>query len=194
MSKWIMVFDSVKGILKRTIYSMPSSDGATGSVLTTDGLGGLSWTSPDLSIISTFFDISGSPQTTFTADQSLVGKIVNVYLNGVMQRVGNAGQFDYYISGASVIFNSTVPIDASVRLDLVSIGSSNIYYYNAEVTASSQSVFDTAITLEGRLILIYVNGVIQRIGVDYDFTISGTVLTFTSPLPQYAWVHVMVQS
>lgn len=55
-------------------------------------------------------------QTIFSADRILTGRMVQVYRNGVLQRINDAN--DYTISTSSVVFNEGLPADSWVHITL----------------------------------------------------------------------------
>jgi hypothetical protein len=190
--KKIMVFDSVKQILKQSFLNTPESDGPAGSVLGTDGNGNLSWIAPASSITSTFYDVS-TPQTTFQYSDSLETKNFSVYVNGILQRRDSlADQFDYYVSGTYLIFRYTVPAYASVRLDIHNIGSSSEYGFDFTST-EGQTTFSADRLLAGKMVQVYRNGLYQRINDGNDYTISESSVVFNYGLPVNSWVHILVR-
>lgn len=191
MSKWLMVFDSATERLKRTLFNMPVADGSAGASLTTDGNGNLSWSLQDLSISSQFLEVTASTQSDFIFAQDTTDKFINVYVNGVLQREG--ASYDYTRSTTHIVFTSALKQYAVVRLDILSIGTTSIYEYNFDSTAS-QTTFTADRTLAGRLVQVYRNGILQRAGDAYDYVISGTSVVFNEGLPASSWVRIMLQS
>lgn len=70
-------------------------------------------------------------------------------------------------------------------------GSGNLSFVNAsagatsidDFTSTGQTQFTASVTLTGKKVLVMHNGVGKRIGADYDYTISGSVVTFTYTIP-----------
>jgi len=90
------------------------ADGSADEVLTSDGAGGLSWTTKTSSDAVADTDIKFENEsancngvtTVFTIDSSPIANSVQVYLNGLLQEEGSGK--DYTISGTSITF-ATAP-------------------------------------------------------------------------------------
>jgi hypothetical protein len=188
-----MVFDSIKQALKRSIFSIPAEDGPAGSVLGTDGSGNLNWVSPASSTTSYYHEVLSASQTTFTHTEDFAAIKYSIYLNGVLQRKDSSpNQYDYYVSGTQLIFRSPVYQYGVVRIDVHSIGSSNIYEYDFTST-EGQTVFSADRLLTGRMVQVYRNGSMQRINDINDYTINTSSVVFNEGLPAESWVHITLQ-
>jgi hypothetical protein len=170
-------------------YTLPAApvNGAFLRVDTTGGSPVLSWEFSSNTRNEFNFDVtSPSGQITFETEISLNGKFVKVLTNGVLQREG--ALHDYLISGTQVVFNSAVPKNGWVRI-VVETGALPTNYDTVGPISGS---WDLGITLSGRFVEVFVNGVMQREGVSYDWYTSGTEIIFVNSIPANAWVRAVV--
>lgn len=123
---------------------------------------------------------------TFSLNQSPHTGSEHIYINGLL--IQDGASVDYTIADNIIIFDENVPIDTKIVCT---------YYYFLEETLQGyidretptgninggNNIYNLSrIPLEGTE-HVYLNGLLQEKGVDADYTLTGTTLTFAySPL------------
>lgn len=165
-------------------YSLPSSDGTLGQVMATDGNGNVIFKtieneSADFAqyILSHDFTSDGST-TTYTVEATTLNEILYVELNGLIQKKGT----DYTVSGKVITFTEAPQSGMSGTImfwgnDITSAVSTTDIIGNG-----STSNYTTTDTLN-KVILVEVNGLIQKKGVNYTVNVVNSRVEFTDPLP-----------
>jgi len=165
-------------------YLLPSSDGTLGQVMATDGNGNVIFKtieneSADFAqyILSTDFTSDGST-TSYTVEATTLNEVLYVELNGLIQKKGT----DYTVSGKVITFTEAPQSGMSGTImfwgnDITSAVSSTDIVGNG-----STSNYTTTDTLN-RVILVEVNGLIQKKGVNYTVNVVNSRIEFTDPLP-----------
>ena len=165
-------------------YSLPSSDGTLGQVMATDGNGNVIFKtieneSADFAqyILSSDF-ISDGSTTSYTVEATTLNKVLYVELNGLIQKKGT----DYTVSGKVITFTEAPQSGMSGTImfwgnDITSAVSTTDIVGNG-----STSNYTTTDTLN-RVILVEVNGLIQKKGVNYTVNVVNSRIEFTDPLP-----------
>ena len=165
-------------------YSLPSSDGTLGQVMATDGNGNVIFKtieneSADFAqyILSTDFTSDGST-TSYTVEATTLNKVLYVELNGLIQKKGT----DYTVSGKVITFAEAPQSGMSGTImfwgnDITSAVSTTDIIGNG-----STSNYTTTDTLN-KAILVEVNGLIQKKGVNYTVNVVNSRIEFTDPLP-----------
>lgn len=173
MTQYIMVYDDVTQRMKRTDSTIASVSGAEAN----------------------YYYETSSGQTEFNIGESLSSKDVDVFVNGIFQRVG--GSYDYTVDSVDdkVIFNSTVPANAVVTIRVAQIGVA-IEDNNFDVGVGGQTQFVCSlgtITNSNRL-EVYTNGYLQREGASYDYqrNVGSNAVDFNETVPENAWVIVRI--
>ena len=169
------------GISTISGFQFPSTDGTEDQALVTDGAGSLSFKTLSggggatgaATTISQGSTIATQGQTAFTSPHVFDNGVqatafpVQVFLNGVKQRVGASN--DYQLSAPSTVnFNSGVGIFDNVQI-VVYFG----HTFEEELFTSTQN--QTTFTLSSSLASaknyrVFLNGVRLRRGVDYNAT------------------------
>lgn len=165
-------------------YLLPSSDGTLGQVMATDGNGNVIFKtieneSADFAqyILSTDFTSDGST-TSYTVEATTLNKVLYVELNGLIQKKGT----DYTVSGKVITFAEAPQSGMSGTImfwgnDITSAVSTTDIVGNG-----STSNYTTTDTLN-KVILVEVNGLIQKKGVNYTVNVVNSRIEFTDPLP-----------
>lgn len=165
-------------------YSLPSSDGTLGQVMATDGNGNVIFKtieneSADFAqyILSTDFTSDGST-TSYTVEATTLNEVLYVELNGLIQKKGT----DYTVSGKVITFTEAPQSGMSGTImfwgnDITSAVSTTDIIGNG-----STSNYTTTDTLN-KVILVEVNGLIQKKGVNYTVNVVNSRIEFTDPLP-----------
>ena len=169
------------GISTISGFQFPSTDGTEDQALVTDGAGSLSFKTLSggggatgaATSISSSSTVATQGQTAFTAPNVFDNGVqatafpVQVFLNGVKQRVGASN--DYQLSAPSTVnFNSGVGVFDNVQI-VVYFG----HTFEEELFTSTQN--QTTFTLSSSLASaknyrVFLNGVRLRRGVDYNAT------------------------
>jgi hypothetical protein len=185
-------------------FTLPPNNGDANQFLLTNGSGVSTWNSVTTSLIPDFstavnqliqdyfsamtdysFDIDSSGSTTVDVGIDLTSRVVFVYENGVMKRYGATK--DYTYSGALITFTYTVR-SSWIKVTVSDVGVTEIGY---DVDNVGQTVFNTGVSLAGKRVTVLENGVQKRPGGSYDFTTSGTSVTFNYTV-RNAWVDIIV--
>ena len=165
-------------------YLLPSSDGTLGQVMATDGNGNVIFKtieneSADFAqyILSTDFTSDGST-TSYTVEATTLNEVLYVELNGLIQKKGT----DYNVSGKVITFTEAPQSGMSGTImfwgnDITSAVSTTDIIGNG-----STSNYTTTDTLN-KAILVEVNGLIQKKGVNYTVNVVNSRIEFTDPLP-----------
>lgn len=107
---------------------------------------------------------------------------VLVFKNGVLQRKG--ALYDYTLGTNEVIFTSAPALDDDITFfkirDDASIQSTRV----DQVPVGTQSVFSYIVPTGSYELYVYKNGILQREGGSYDFTLNvgNNTITFTTPI------------
>lgn len=108
---------------------------------------------------------------------------VDIFYNGLLQKEGI--DEDYTISGRVITFN-TPPIEGSKLLTSYRTYS-EINFIDNETPSGLIDGINTVFTLSTTPVAgsehLYLNGLLQDSGMDYDYTITGTVIVFNIPPP-----------
>ena len=185
---------TVGGLSIGSAYTLPTSDGSYGQVITTDGSGNLSFTTisggaggnsaSELSITSNTFTGTGST-TNYTLSQVAASDThVIVSLNGVVQ-----DPTEYSVAGTTLSFTTAPALNDNVELRTFSRDTANItlrdyakFVYTITTTTSSiTGADDNSVTLayEVGFVDVYQNGIRLVNGDDYTAT-NGTSITLTT--------------
>lgn len=194
---------TVGGLSIDSLYTLPTSDGTNGQVITTDGSGNLSFTSvaaggnsaSDLTITSDTFTGDNST-VNYTLSQVATGDdYVVVSLNGVVQDPS-----EYSVSGTTLTFSTAPALNDNVELRTFSRDSANIslrdyakFVYTITTTESSLSGVDdngVSLSYEVGYVDVYQNGIRLVGGDDYTAT-NGTSITFTDAVLSGDTVEVL---
>lgn len=108
---------------------------------------------------------------------------VDIFYNGLLQKEGI--DEDYTISGRVITFNNP-PIEGSKLLASYRTYS-EINFIDNETPSGVINGINTVFTLSTMPVAgsehLYLNGLLQDSGMDYDYTITGTVIVFNIPPP-----------
>lgn len=108
---------------------------------------------------------------------------VDIFYNGLLQKEGE--DEDYTISGRVITFNQP-PVSGSKLLASYRTYST-INFIDNETPSGSINGINTVFTLSTMPVAgsehLYLNGMLQDSGMDYDYTITGTVIVFNIPPP-----------
>lgn len=108
---------------------------------------------------------------------------VDIFYNGLLQKEGE--DEDYTISGRVVTFNEP-PVSGSKLLASYRTYS-EINFIDNETPSGVINGINTVFTLSTMPVAgsehLYLNGMLQDSGMDYDYTITGTVIVFNIPPP-----------
>lgn len=108
---------------------------------------------------------------------------VDIFYNGLLQKEGE--DEDYTISGRVVTFNQP-PLEGSKLLASYRTYS-EINFIDNETPSGVINGINTVFTLSTMPVAgsehLYLNGMLQDSGMDYDYTITGTVIVFNIPPP-----------
>ena len=167
--------------------------------VTVGGTTPMTFVSGVLEVLVTNSNASAVPnyeEQVATAGQTVVNTTVNtvamsgntayliVFVNGVMQMEG--ASFSYTVTGPNQItFNVPLALNDDIAIYSYA-GSSSIAAYEALVATAGQTVVNTTVDTIAKsgntsYLLVFVNGVLQIEGTDYNVTGSNQ-LTFTSSL------------
>jgi len=175
-----------------TSFTLPTSDGSNGQVITTDGSGNLSFTtvsggggSTATEFIATSDSYTGNNSTVIYALSQTAFDDAHVIaaLNGVVQDPST-----YSVNGAQITFNTAPALNDNVELRTFNRNNANVslrdharFVYTITTTESSLSgLDDNGITLAYEIgyVDVYQNGIRLVNGDDYTAT-NGTSISFT---------------
>lgn len=175
-----------------TAFTLPTSDGSNGQVLSTDGSGNLTFTTVSSSggstateFIATSDSYTGNNSTTVYALSQTAFDDAHVVaaLNGVVQDPST-----YSVNGAQITFNTAPALNDNVELRTFNRNNANVslrdharFIYTITSTQSSLSgTDDNGITLayEVGYVDVFQNGIRLVNGDDYTAT-NGTSIIFT---------------
>jgi hypothetical protein len=176
-------FKSPDALSANLIFEMPESDGLAGQIITTDGNKKLTFTNKATVFGTGTEDFTSTGQTEFLCSISLLDKIVVATHNGIMKKIGD----DYSIVDNSIVFTYTIPSGHWVSA-IVLPNSMNQF----DFTSTGQTQFTAAVSLTGKNIIVTHLGITKRLGIDYDYTVSGSVVTFTYTIPDTHWVSIII--
>jgi hypothetical protein len=133
--------------------------------------------------------VATSGQTVFSYSFDSTDTLV-VYKNGLLLRSGSI--YDYTSNST----NSTVTLVSAAalsdRLSIYRVRSGSNFSRTDTYTISAQSAFATPAYSSTASIQVFKNGVLLRSGASYDYTISGTTVTFNSPIPTSNLVSILI--
>ncbi len=146
----------------------------------TNGAGSITIAASSASSQSLTYDqfTATASQTTFNTSQSYTSGKIQVFLDGVLQRNG----VDVTVtSGTQVVFATA--LDANDLVDIIypPAASSGTMRYDQFTATAGQTSFTTSATYTNSKIQVFVNGSLQRNGVDVTVT-SGTAVVFATGL------------
>jgi hypothetical protein len=159
----------------------PTADGAADQVLSTDGAGTLTFQTVASSSgagtsISQSSSTATAGQTAFTApnvfDDGAQSKpfVVEVFNNGVRQRVGAAASNDFQLSAPQTVnFNAGSAASAGDRVT-IQVGYGYTITEQYFTATQDQTSFQTSTSTPGAIkekIHVYLNGILLRRGTDY---------------------------
>lgn len=145
-------------------------------VLKTDGLGNVSWTQLSQAVAVDNF-IGDGIRTTFllsTTPSSVNQLLVNI--DGVFQL-----RSAFTLSGSNIVFSDAPSSQSQIEVTIsqgINTGSGSFVTRNY-IGTGSQTNFTVSASVTASSALVAKNGILQTPAVDY--TVSGTILTFTSP-------------
>lgn len=195
---------TVGGLSIGSAYTLPTSDGTNGQVITTDGSGNLSFTTisgaggnsaSDLTITSNTFTGDNST-TNYTLSQVAASDThVIVSLNGVVQDPS-----EYSVSGTTLSFSTAPALNDNVELRTFSRDTANVtlrdyqkYIYTITSTTSTISGVDdngNTLAYDVGYVDVYQNGIRLVAGDDYTAT-TGTSVTFTAAVLNTDTVEIL---
>ena len=146
----------------------------------TNGAGSITIAASSASSQSLTYDqfTATASQTTFNTSQSYTSGKIQVFLDGVLQRNG----VDVTVtSGTQVVFATA--LDANDLVDIIypPAASSGTMRYDQFTATAGQTSFTTSASYTNSKIQVFVDGVLQRNGVDVTVT-SGTAVVFATGL------------
>jgi hypothetical protein len=129
--------------------------------------------------------IDGVNKTFLLAYTPLNPLAIQVFVNGVKQSYGVEG--DFLVSGSYVIFNDTFTYAerSDIEITYQTAGTSTLSIAWNEVPTGLVDGINKVFTLANtptnvRNVMVYINGVKMRFGVDNDYTIAGNEITFNA--------------
>jgi hypothetical protein len=170
-------------LVSTTVFELPAIDGTPGQILTTNGSKKLSFTDKATAFGSGRDDYTSTGQTDFVYLDGLANKIEVVLHEGIQRRLG----YDYTVLNNTVSFNYLIPAGHWVTI----FGLPNAMD-RMDITSSGQTQFTASADLTGKNVLVTHNGIAKRIGGGYDYTISGSVVTFNFTIPAGDWVSIVL--
>lgn len=165
-------------------YNLPSSDGTLGQVMATDGNGNIIFKtleneSSDFAQYIISYDLTTNGITdTYTVNATTLNKVIYVELNGLIQKEG----VDYTVSGKTITFSEVLPEGMTGTIvfwgnDITSVISSKDF--NGDDITTTYTT-DTKLN---KIVLVEVNGLIQKEGSNFIINTTNNTVTFTEPIP-----------
>lgn len=165
-------------------YKLPQNDGELGQVFATDGNGNIIFKtleneSSDFAQYIINHDFTGDGITdTYTVNATTLNKVIYVEVNGLIQKEG----INFTVNDKTISFNEPVK-EGSVGTilfwgnDITSVISSK------DFSGDGTSFTFTTDTNLNKPVLVEVNGLIQKQGIDYTVNSSTNSIIFTEPIP-----------
>lgn len=165
-------------------YNLPSSDGTLGQVFATDGNGNIIFktleneSSDFAQYIIDYNFTSDGVTTSYTVNATSLNKIIYVELNGLIQKQG----VDFTVEDKTITF-SEPPLNGTTG---------TIKFWGNDITSvisSTDFVSDgvsKTFAVDGdlnKVVLVEVNGLIQKQGVNYTVNTTNNTITFSESLP-----------
>jgi hypothetical protein len=165
-------------------YNLPSTDGTIGQVLATDGNGNVIFKtleneSSDFAQYIIDYDFTTDGVTTsYTVNATSLNKVIFVELNGLIQKEG----VDYTVSDKTITFTESPREGATGTIkfwgnDITSVISSK------DFTSDGVTTTYTTDTDLNKVVLVEVNGLVQKQGTDFTLNTSNNSITFTETIP-----------
>lgn len=128
--------------------------------------------------------IDGS-NTDFALDNIPEQSNINVFLNGVLQKIG----LDFTLNGDTVVFTNP-PIDGDwVLVDYFYVPAPTGKIYNSSPTGSINGSNDNfVLSATPTKAYVYLNGILQQ--PDVDYTLTGDTVTFTVAPESDDWILI----
>lgn len=172
------------GVRINNSYTLPTTDGSLGQVMATDGNGNIIFKtleneSSDFAQYIIDYDFTTDGVTNFyTVNATSLNKVIFVEINGLIQKEG----LDYTVNGKTITFSETPKEGATGTIkfwgnDITSVISSKDFTSDGLTTT-----FTTDTTLN-KVVLVEVNGLVQKQGTDFTLNTSNNSITFTEVIP-----------
>jgi len=175
-------FKAPNSLTANVVFELPT-DGTPGQILTTDGNKKLSFTDKATAFGSGRDDYTSTGQTDFVYLDGLLNKIEVVMHNGILKKLGS----DYTVLNDTVSFLYTIPAGHWVTI----FGLPNAMGRD-DITSAGQTQFTASSDLTGKNVLVVHNGLPRRPGGGYDYTTSGSVVTFNYTIPNGDWISILL--
>ena len=141
-SNWV-AFQAPATVASNVTWTLPSADGTSGQVLSTDGSGTLSWTTASGGgggTFATYTYTGDGTTTTFAGGSGMTVNNVLAILNGVTQEPTT----DYTISGTNVVFGTAPASGEEIQIRLMGGGggggSSGVISENQQTISTNYTV------------------------------------------------------
>jgi len=183
LSEGIRIIDG--GVVKiNNSYVLPSTDGTTGQVLATDGNGNVIFKtleneSSDFAqyIIDYDFVTDGST-TSYTVNATSLNKVIFVEINGLIQKEG----VDYTVTNKTITFNEAPLAGNTGTIKFWGNDISSVISTKNFVGDGSTVTFTTDTKLN-KIVLVEINGLIQKQGENFNIDTVNNRVTFTDTIP-----------
>jgi hypothetical protein len=159
MTQYIVLFDDTKQTFVRSVETIQSVSGADYNVYDSEvGAGG---------------------QSVFTVAESLIDRTLDIFVNGILQRLGASN--DYTIT------------DAAIRV-IKAASAADYNHYDVGAGGQTQFVMTSGTIEATNKLEVFENGIVKREGSSYDFerNTGSNAIDFTYTVPENAWVLVKV--
>jgi len=172
------------GVRINNSYTLPTTDGSLGQVMATDGNGNIIFKtleneSSDFAQYIIDYDFTTDGVTNFyTVNATSLNKVIFVEINGLIQKEG----LDYTVNDKTITFSETPKEGATGTIkfwgnDITSVISSKDFTSDGLTTT-----FTTDTTLN-KVVLVEVNGLVQKQGTDFTLNTTNNSITFTEVIP-----------
>ena len=165
-------------------YNLPTTDGTVGQVLATDGNGNILFKtleneSSDFAQYIIDYDFTSDGVTTsYTVNATSLNKVIYVEVNGLIQKNG----VDYTVSDKTITFTEPSPQGATGTIKFWGNDISSVISTKDFTSDGSTTIFTTDTSLN-KIVLVEVNGLIQKQGTDFTVNSSTNSITFTETIP-----------
>jgi hypothetical protein len=172
-SNWV-AFQAPSTVASNVTWTLPSADGTSGQVLSTDGAGTLSWATGGGGgggTFATYTYTGDGTTTTFAGESGMTVDSILAILNGVTQEPTT----DYTISGSNVVFGTAPANGEEIQIRVLGGGGgggSGVISENQQTISSNYTVTSSYNGLSAGPVTVN-TGVAVTVGTDQRWLIFG---------------------
>ena len=141
------------------------------------------------------FDVGAGGQQTFSIAESLNNAVIEIRVNGVLQREGASYDYEVNVSTDEIDFTYTVQENAWVSVTVIQQASASEYnHFDVSSPGQTQFIVSNGTIQATNVIEVYENGIIRREGASHDYVrnVGANAVDFNYTVQENAWVLVKV--